>query len=172
MMKEAGHTKMIQMNRTVILIFLLISLVSCGGYELQVDSELRPYFRQFAEEAKKRGITFDNEKEQIEGYIKKLNNPTAVDLLGYCQYPSERLTLHTITIDKTFWASATDLQKEYVVFHELGHCFLKRDHISPVPVDSLGRCGSIMAAGNASCKSLDVYTTKRRKELLDELFRR
>ena len=33
-----------------------------------------------------------------------------------------------INIDPEFWAIASDVEKEEVVFHELGHCILGRDH--------------------------------------------
>lgn len=151
--------------------FLVLLFPGCdSSYEVQLDERLEVYYERFAEEAKKRGIVFDNEKEQIEGYIERINRTSATDLLGYCQPPQERVTLHSIHVSEQFWETATDLQKEYLVFHELGHCFLKRSHVDPVGVDSLGNCTSIMAAGNASCISIQGYSPDRRQFLLDELF--
>jgi hypothetical protein len=34
----------------------------------------------------------------------------------------------TVSIDKTYWDKANPVQKEVLMFHELGHCVLARDH--------------------------------------------
>lgn len=33
-----------------------------------------------------------------------------------------------IEIDPTYWSHASEIQKEILMFHELGHCALKREH--------------------------------------------
>jgi len=34
----------------------------------------------------------------------------------------------TVILDKKFWRTASPVQREELVFHELGHCILGRDH--------------------------------------------
>jgi hypothetical protein len=56
--------------------------------------------------------------------------------------------------------------KEYIVFHELGHCVLNRPHTE----DSFsnGVCSSIMRSGNGGC--YDYYNRFTRQYYVDELF--
>ena len=71
-----------------------------------------------------------------------------------------------MTIDKTFWNRSSELYKEFVVFHELGHCVLDRNHKEDK--DSRGRCLSIMRSGLGDC--LDAYSSANRTYYLNELF--
>ena len=162
MIKYLAHTF------TVFVLFTTV--IACNKYEPTIDPELIPYFDRFAEEAGLRGISFDYEDLEYEGFIQNLDALVGRGVLGFCQRIMVRQPYPTIYVDQDFWLAATDLEKEYVVFHEIGHCFLERDHQQPPLVDSLGNCMSIMAAGTAACNSLDVYTPERRSMLLDELF--
>jgi len=151
--------------------FLLLMFSSCEEeFVPEVDQRLLPYFERFTEEGAKRGVVFDYVEAGLQGKIQNIDIFVGSGVLGWCQRPTTRLTVTTIYIDDVFWASATDLQKEYVVFHELGHCFLERAHPMPPPVDSDGNCSTMMAAGTASCNGIQVYDLDRREELLDELF--
>ncbi len=47
-------------------------------------------------------------------------------VVGLCSIKSNQSP--RITIDRTYWEGATDVAKENLAFHELGHCILKRDH--------------------------------------------
>jgi hypothetical protein len=69
-------------------------------------------------------------------------------------------------IDRLFWETATMTEKEYVIFHELGHCALNRRHLDTTYKD--GTCTSMMQSGNGSCKM--VYNAQNRSKYLDELF--
>jgi hypothetical protein len=69
-------------------------------------------------------------------------------------------------IDKLFWETANMTEKEYVIFHELGHCALNRRHLDATNKD--GTCTSMMQSGNGSCKM--VYNAQNRSKYLDELF--
>lgn len=47
-------------------------------------------------------------------------------IAGYCiEYSSGT---KEIVFDSTYWSGITDLEKEELVFHELGHCQLNKDH--------------------------------------------
>lgn len=40
----------------------------------------------------------------------------------------------TITVNKASWLTMTPIQKEFVIFHEMGHCALGRsDHVTAYP---------------------------------------
>jgi len=59
------------------------------------------------------------------------------------------------------------MQKERLVFHELGHCVLNRSHLETVGTD--GHCLSIM---NSAQRCSDNYNAQTREKYLDELFLR
>ncbi|MFK7979626.1 MAG: putative metallopeptidase, partial [Saprospiraceae bacterium] len=44
--------------------------------------------------------------------------------IGLCATTGER----QIVIDEKFWKRSSELSKELIVFHELGHCVLERNH--------------------------------------------
>ena len=71
-----------------------------------------------------------------------------------------------LMIDRLFWETANMTEKEYVIFHELGHCALNRRHLDATNKD--GTCTSMMQSGNGSCKM--VYNAQNRSKYLDELF--
>lgn len=142
---------------------LLISACTNKEDGVVVDEELVPFYESFAEEAAKRGVIFDNAQEQIEGYIQSIPDE---GVLGACRRNEDNEESPQIFLDRPYWKTATTLEKEYVMFHELGHCFLKLGHDDSV--DSIGDCNSIMASGLSGCRV--NYNPTSREELLDELF--
>jgi len=83
---------------------------------------------------------------------------------GTCSYGSH--TPRFIEIDATFWNQTGDNFKEFVVFHELGHCVLLRGHREDAHSD--GSCVSLMRSGLGGC--IDNYRPSTREGYLDELF--
>lgn len=145
---------------------LIILLASSCQHKVDgviLDKELEPYWTIFQEEAAARGIVFDNAEERIEGYIQNVS-PDGV--IGACQRNENNANNRATFFDRTYWESATDLEKEYVVFHELGHCFLLLDHDDSA--DSGGSCISIMASGLGGC--VENYNSITRDTLIDRLF--
>ncbi|MEM0994276.1 MAG: hypothetical protein AAGI49_14650 [Bacteroidota bacterium] len=140
---------------------LLLLLNACEQEEVDaevfVDEDLVAYFDLFVEEGAKRGVAVD--LSEISGYIEQI---TSLSVAGNCT----RAT-NTIRIDEVFWRSQPDWEKEYVVFHELGHCYLQRGHKNTFD-EATNLCSSIMNSGNSAC---DVkYFGKNRAPYLDELF--
>ena len=97
----------------------------------------------------------------MSGYIRLITSP---NVIGQCAHDPGTPT--TVIIDKSYWDNASDLEKEFLVFHELGHCVLNRDHLDES--DPFGNCISIMTSGNAQC--IINYTPATREGLIDELF--
>lgn len=126
-----------------------------------VDEALWVYFQRFEEEGRARGIDVDLVAERITGAIEALGEE---DVAGQCTYASH--APNHVTIDLSFWNRASDWLREFVVFHELGHCELGRDHREAVFAN--GTCRSIMRSGLEDCR--DNYTTATRNSYLDELF--
>ena len=126
-----------------------------------VHQSLWVYFEAFEKEAAQRGVTIDLQKSEITGVIQDLEGERVA---GQCNYHS--LHPNHVIIDEEFWANASDLLKEMVVFHELGHCELARGHREAT--GNRGDCLSIMRSGAGKC--IDNYRFATRKAYLDELF--
>lgn len=145
----------------LLLLFGLV-MVSCEKEEeIFVDTGLLSYFERFELEAAARGITFDYEEDRIEGHLENIEE---TDVSGKCQFNS--VYPDKVTIDVNFWRSASDLEKEFVVFHELGHCFLEREHTEEATNGNV--CKSIMHSGTGTCRN--AYSLSTRTNYLDELF--
>ena len=125
------------------------------------NSELDPYFFKFEQEASARGLTIDLKELGVSGHIVAI---TDEHIAGKCKHSDTNPAM--VMVDQEFWSSAHDLHKEYVIFHELGHCVLGRTHLNETL--ETGACKSIMASDNRVC-GFD-YSVENRKYYLDELF--
>ena len=124
-----------------------------------VDDGLGPFFTSFEEEARIRGLDVSLADNNIGGRIEEIED----DIVGQCWQNSEEAY---IVIDMEYWLNASTMDKEFIVFHELGHCYLQREHLDVR--DARGICTSIMSSGTSNC--VRSYTTQIRNDLLDELF--
>lgn len=129
--------------------------------EIVVDQDLVPYFERFEQEAATRGVVFDYVKDRIEGHLTDIEE---TDVSGKCQ--SNSVDPDKVYIDANYWRRATDLEREFIVFHELGHCFLQREHLDDAT--NTGNCTSIMHSGLGTCRN--AYSNNTRSAYLDELF--
>jgi len=123
--------------------------------------DFRPYFERFEQEAKERGLSFETSLSALETSLEHISDG---DVVGECHWNSHAPEL--VIIDIPFWNNASDLDREYVMFHELGHCVLFREHDNSE--NNQGFCLSVMASGTTGCQS--VYTPENRDYYLDELF--
>jgi len=129
-------------------------------YFANVDAALWTYFDAFEKEGIKRGYNVDLSAAEITGEIRTISED---GVAGTCQFGTH---IHHVTIDKEFWDKADYNLREYVVFHELGHCALDRGHNNRAFAN--GNCVSIMHSGLTDCRV--TYGTQTRSALLDELF--
>lgn len=145
----------------LLIAFLSVSLLyACEPNEvLVIDSRLKPYFDRFEEEATLRGLDLDF--TDLEGRIEELDG-----LGGQCV--RNTALPDQVLIDFVFWTQASEFEKEFIVFHELGHCVLNRSHLETKNPD--GSCLSIMHSGSSGCRF--IYNEGNREEYLEELFYR
>lgn len=162
-------------GRLAIIFIALCALVSCQNDTLlfeqdfdenqekfvDVHSDLKPFFMSFESEGASRGWDIDLTALGIAGEFDEIDEG---NVAGICSYGSHRP--NQITIDRTFWQRANQLAREMIVFHELGHCYLERDHLEEAFAN--GYCQSIMRSGNCCCR--DGYNSENRAYYLDELF--
>jgi hypothetical protein len=99
---------------------LLFGCKKDNAIEYIVDSDFEEYVQRFIDEGAARGVEIDFGDT---GLLIEYSDKMVVGASGFC-YLGE----HHIVIDKSEWNALTDTQKEYLLFHELGHCELDRRH--------------------------------------------
>ena len=164
--------------RITLLLFLLCSLASCSEDDIVVSNgpngfqsneelfptvtpELRSFYLAFEEEAALRGIDINLTEEEVTGNIVQLGN---MGVLGVCVRTDE--APNRVAVDQEAWAVASPSFRELIVFHELGHCVLDREHLDE---ESDGVCLSIMNSGLSGCE-ISLEDSELRSAYLDELF--
>ncbi len=161
----------------LILVTLLFIVVACQKDEAFIESEiitsdapriypgvaesLWVYFERFEKAGAEQGIEVDLVRARITGVIEDIPSESVA---GQCNFYSH--SPNHVIIDAEFWSSASDNFKEMIVFHELGHCVLNRDHREG-RTDS-GFCVSIMRSGEQPCR--DAYTAVNKPYYIEELF--
>ena len=153
-----------QKKGSYILFLLVLAIFSgCEKDEIvpTIDPELQPYFDLFLEEGSKRGKNIQIEDFQIAASIEEI---TKNSVAGQCTQTEGAMS--EVLIDQQYWRGYTPLQREALIFHELGHCILKRSHLDDKDPD--GNCISIMESGGGNCVFL--YNEENRSHYLDELF--
>lgn len=104
----------------LLLILLLFGCKKDDAVEYNVDSDFEEYVQRFIDEGAARGVDIDFSDT---GLLIEYSERNVEGASGYCY-----LGNHHIVIDKSEWTALTDTQKEYLIFHELGHCELDRRH--------------------------------------------
>ena len=100
------------------------------------DPDVMPYVQEFVVEAAAHGVSV-NPRDYW--YIRKSDNSyfDGTTTIGYCLLPMVglyRATLFTwpwhksIEFRREWWDTASEKLKRITVFHELGHCSLRRNH--------------------------------------------
>ena len=147
----------------ILFLFSMVSInIGCNDFDgLKTDDALLPYFEVFAKEAAKRGITVNYDDARIEGLLQNILDS---NVQGQCFRNEEKPK--KVIIDTEYWARSNELEKEFIIYHELGHCFLGRDHLNDKDVS--GDCVSIMHSNPGVCNFL--LTEDNKSEELDELF--
>jgi hypothetical protein len=143
---------------------LMLVIGSCSkddNPEYLIEEPLQEYFDRFAVEAGLRNVLIDYEEMMISGDIRIITSPNVIGQCGHTEREP-----NVVIVDMFYWESADDMEREFLIFHELGHCALKRGHIDDS--DSEGDCVSIMTSGTGLCHI--NYTPDTREALLDELF--
>lgn len=144
---------------------LLILSYSCGKEEASqgVNAELSSYIKEFENEAKKRGADID--LENLEALIvDTIEFSRPVCGLGATFEFMDR-GFPQILIDRNCWDSYNSSTKEILVFHELGHAILGRNHINSYLPD-----GYIPKSIMNTTLGFGFESSKMRDYYIDELF--
>lgn len=134
---------------------------SCQKEETAIDAELLEYIEVFEREAERRGMEINVEALDVTAHVMNIQES---NVLGQCYTYSD--DSRQIIIDQDSWEELDELEKEFLIMHELGHCVLNRGHADDR--DNNNECISIMQSGTTNCRYR--YDQNNREELLDELF--
>ena len=158
------------MKLSFYIFILLITLIvtSCGDpNEYRVEPVFAEYVQRFELEAAKRGKDY---KLQTEGLIiefAKLKDEQA----GLCHYENPI----RIEVDSVYWkkisaVAGSDMMKEDLIFHEMGHGILGRKHLNTTLEN--GDWKSMMCGGDkVDNRPWNInYRQVRRDYYVDELF--
>lgn len=119
-------------------ILLATLLVSCGPQKvLYYPKELHPYIQKFEAAHLKytnKELTIDNLTIEI---VDDINEPEHPYAIGFCIRQIDPKTNNTvgtpyIKLKKNVWGVLYPIEREALVFHELGHCILNRPHVEDV----------------------------------------
>lgn len=113
------------------------------------ESVIGPYRRAFIEAGLQRGLDFQSVYEVSIVWGRMPHERQ----LGYCEYSIPR----RIVLGRDQWQHLNDTERETLIFHELGHCYLYQGH-------SVGIMAPELLA--------PWYYRKERESLLDQLFKR
>lgn len=156
------------MKKIFYILFIGIMMTACSTSEPEeivvenfIDDELSQYFESFREEAAKYDIDVDYTELRIDGY---LQNITERGVAGQCQRFEGGLS--AVIVEPSYWNTIDGLEREFLVYHELGHCVLGREHTDEAAPN--GVCTSIMTSGSQDCRI--NYISRTRAEYLTELF--
>ncbi len=160
--------KCLRYSSVCVLLFILVFTSCKDSHEYSVDSAFTEYLQRFEDEAATRGRTFDPKSS---GLIIEFGDLSG-DVAGLTHYEKPI----RIQIDKTYWdaiskTAGADMMKEDLLFHELGHGLLGREHLNTTLEN--GDWKSIMCGGDkVNDRAWNInYRGERRKYYLDELFK-
>jgi N-acetylneuraminic acid mutarotase len=146
----------------IISALLIVFLSGCKKETFHVPEDFLVYVQRFENEGRLRGKTLNLEDDlKIE-----FTDFTGKGYVALCHYNENPIK---IEIDSAFWNNAADTNREFVLFHELGHGFLGiHEHRN----DTLpnGEWKSIMRGPPATVNAHPLEYAKHRDYYLDELF--
>ena len=93
--------------------------------QYSVPAEVEPYVQRFRDEMQKRGQT-----PATDNLIITFGKTQGDDICGQCSLQSGKTPRITLSTDSFCWQGANQNERECLVFHELGHCLLARQHRS------------------------------------------
>jgi hypothetical protein len=149
--------------KTVLFISSLVLMLSCEKEKQQVvDTELASYVDSFFLAANRLGINMKAADYNYSVVFGKLENSTT----GFCSSSGDE---NNVTIDSNSWKILDSDYRYFLIFHELGHCILKRPHYNQSFQN--GECKSWMRGREDGFRCTANLRSKKWKEYYErELF--
>lgn len=162
------------MKKSLYLVLFICLFFSCkkDKFESIISTELSAYIDDFIAEGEKRGVTLS--KERLAAFlIAELSEERQDNVcgLGWANFNNQQTQRIEIVNNEFCWDSRTDEELENLVFHELGHALLAREHLNSTFPN--GTSKSLMCSGtDGFCSNFNVFYDNEilKGYYLDELF--
>ena len=120
-----------QLKSVFYLLILCVALLSCQSAKLaepepeqySVPAEVEPYLKAFRVEVQRRGSSVSTANLIVE-----FGTPQGQDVCGQCTLEAGKTPRIVLNNTSFCWQQANQQERECLIFHELGHCLLKRVH--------------------------------------------
>jgi len=158
-------------------IVLILLTVSCHKEEsifrARIDNALLPYIEDFIEEASARGVLInikDIHAELVDEFT--LTDDQSLCGYGYWDNSSEKRGRIQIKNTSNCWGNRSMIERENLVFHELGHALLRRPHDNRTFKNHYPKSLMCSFRDDPSCNNFRVYYDFEplRRYYLNELF--
>jgi hypothetical protein len=127
------------MARSLLMLCLFV-LAACGrDPTLEERSEFEPYLERFQAYSAQYGRDASND-----GRVRILFGILKANEIGVCE--QSPFQPPRVLVSRSAWAIRSDVGREALIFHELGHCLLDRDHRDDVVRLTGGRGGRTVVA--------------------------
>jgi hypothetical protein len=111
-----------------ILALTIFALSGCGPAfsvinNAEIDPAFIPYVQTFLFEAEKHGYAVN--KNLINGISMHFSNEVVLPQLAFCRIYRDNLEIHVL---KNKWEDSNTAARELLIYHELGHCIMGKQH--------------------------------------------
>lgn len=115
---------LIGLNVVMLGYFLHLFVLHPTFHDTKIDPDLLPYVDQY-----KQLLTDHCPSRSFKKHhdIILVDRKPADTWIGICRY---FVTWTEIHIDRVFWYGADEEEREQLIFHEMSHCFLNKEHVS------------------------------------------
>ena len=139
----------------IVIMIVILALTSCGRAP-DMDKAFSRLYWKFENKAYKHGRTTR--------YVSSIKfGPTKPGVSGSCK----RGAIKRITINKTSWMQLSQSKRKILLWHELGHCALKRKHT----INRNNGLPSIMHPQSLTVITPAIWSNKMtRQTIIGELF--
>ena len=155
----------------VVIVILLFSCQKDNDFVYDVPQEFEPFVKRFITEAAARG-----QQISINNLIIKYDLSSSTTFCATSNVITSANDVQKIIYIKSLNCWQNDVQLETIIFHELGHCILGREHDNTLMPNGDPR--SIMYRANITLYSSCIYPlgspcdfSYRRTYYIDELFK-
>lgn len=107
---------------TIKTLSLMILLSACGP-KFKI-SGFESYVSSFEQEAARH-----NHPLSVESLVIEFGQPADAKAYAVCQHGSGPFAVPHITVNQVRFEKASESQRHWVMFHEMGHCVLERTHV-------------------------------------------
>lgn len=146
---------------TYLIVFLSLSVLSCKENDESPGlPDLNTYLQRFEQEAQARGFDFDLSVVEAEYVDEIVIGDRTYCGWGYSNYfGSGTRRIEISTAANCNWEGRSDIERENLFFHEIGHAFFNRSH------DESSLCdGSPLSLMSSTRDNFKIYTDAESEE--------